>query len=173
MGSSQCHKAMNHLDRPTWWYNQIRRRARSLWVLVVSIIAVLFVALLVFVTYVQIYLPDGGRIWIFTISPELAKNIKFLGTLTSVTGISVFVILKWLLGRRTWMRYQQTARSLIKNLKDEGKINEECYNELIVIIQVHLSPCMEGGNKESCLDGLLRASCELSNKFIEIMTKKH
>jgi hypothetical protein len=151
---------MSYLERPSWWYNQIRGRARSLWILVVSLIVVLFIALGFFV-YVQIYLPDGGYIWIFTISPDLAKILRFLGTSSSVIGVSV--LLRRLLRKRTWLMYQQVARSLINNLRDKNKISEECYKELSSIIQTHLSPCSEGGNKEGCLDGLLRASCELSN----------
>jgi hypothetical protein len=151
---------MSYLERPSWWYNQIRRRARSLWILVVSLIVVLFIAL-GFVVYVQIYLPDGGYIWIFTISPDFARILRLLVTLSSVIGTPV--LLRRLYRKRIWTMYQEVARALINNLRDKNKISEECYKELSSIIQTHLSSCSEGGNKEGCLDGLLRASCELSN----------
>jgi hypothetical protein len=150
------------ITQATWWEREIKRRSKIALDYTIYPLLVIILFFLLLAAYVLTFIPDGGMIASITISKEFAHGFLFLTNFVN-GGLGVGVLFSILKARQpTFTRYQVTAGEIIDELRLKGRIDKRVQEKMREVVGMRMSPCTDFSRKKECLEGLKRASVELS-----------
>ena len=153
---------MAEITKVTWWQKEIRKRARKSLDYGIYPLMALALFFIIFSAYILTFTPEGGVLGPLEITKQDAKHILFVSNIVN-GGISITVLAAiWKLREPKFLRYQQSALSIVEILRKEQLIDNKKERKMLDTISRNLTPCTDPARRNECEEGLIRVSVDLA-----------